>query len=325
MRASVFVDIEKIDFKDDYPKPKIGPKDVLIKVEYCGICGTDVKNYLNKIYQCPLIMGHEFAGEIVETGSEIKDFMVGDRATGVNVMGDDYNDMRRIGIFKDGAFAEYCLVPEDFLFKLPDSVSNLEGAMIESYAVAYRAIKWAKIDPKDNIIIIGGGNIGLITLDILKALYPKSKILVIELHKTLQEKAKEYGAFDSIPPRKSKVRKFFKNHGKSALIFDCAGTEKTLNFGIEIIEQGGTIVLEGIIKGSVSIPGFMINSKEVAIRGSVSHDRSDILETIDLMEKKLVKPERLISEMLPLENLEKGILRFTNKGERTFVKLMVKI
>jgi 2-desacetyl-2-hydroxyethyl bacteriochlorophyllide A dehydrogenase len=326
MKAAVFMEIEKIEIKEDYPKPSPGPNEVLIKVDHCGICGTDVKNYYHKIYQAPLIMGHEFAGEIAEIGSEITNFKIGDRSTGVNVAGgEEVSDMRRIGVFKDGGFAEYCIVPEDYLFKIPDSVSLLEGAMVESYAVALRAIKWANIKESQNFIIIGGGNIGLITMDILKAKYPDSKILVIELHKPLQEKAIQLGAFDAIQPSKSKVRKFVKKNGGCSIVFDCAGTTKSLQFGVEIIKPGGTIVLEGIVAGNITLPGFMINNKEVAIRGSLSHDREDILETIQLMEEKKVQPERLISEILTLEQLSEGIEKFSVKKERDFIKLMVKI
>jgi threonine dehydrogenase-like Zn-dependent dehydrogenase len=99
LRAAVFEDVKKMVYYEDYPEPTPGPDDVIIKVHYCAICGTDVSNFKHKIYQTPLICGHEFAGEIVEIGENIKDFKIGDKAVGVSVYGAiNYVKMKAIGV-----------------------------------------------------------------------------------------------------------------------------------------------------------------------------------------------------------------------------------
>ncbi|MBN2157457.1 MAG: alcohol dehydrogenase catalytic domain-containing protein [Candidatus Lokiarchaeota archaeon] len=325
MRAAVFLEKEKIEIRDDYPKPVPGPNEVLIKVHLCGICGTDVKNYYHQLYQTPLVMGHEFSGQIVETGSEIKKFKIGENATGINVMGKDYNDMRRIGIFKDGAFAEYVIVPEDYLFSFHDYVSSEEIAMIESYAVAMRGIRWADIDPTKPTVIIGAGTIGLAMLDLLRARFPNLPICIIELQSFLQDKALEFGANFAVSPQKGKIRKFFNQYGEVPIIFDCAGTQDTLKLSTEIVGQSGNIVMVGIPRGEVILSGLILSLKEVGLRGCISHNREDIMQTIKLMLDKKLHPERLITDYVSLEQLQENLQRYKSTGPREFIKIMVKL
>ena len=277
------------------------------------------------MYQTPLIMGHEFAGEIVEVGSEVVNFKVGQRATGINVLGKDYNDMRRIGILSNGAFAEYVIVHEDFLFAFPDSTSMAVISMVESYAVAMRGIHWAKIDPGKPVMIIGAGTIGLAMLDLLRALHPELKILMIEIHPFLREKALEHGADNAVAPQKGKIRKFFKQFGVAPLIFDCAGTQETLKLSTEIIDQGGNIIMVGIPRGQIMLSGLIVSLKEVGIRGCISHDRKDIDHAIDLILQKKVHPERLVTHYVPLKQLSDSIELYKSTEPRSFIKIMVKI
>ena len=119
--------------KNDYPKPLITNDDVLVKVHYSGICGSDITNFKYKMYQVPLIMGHEFSGEVVEIGENIKDIKLGDMVCGINVSIDisEGGTLDGLGIFKDGGFAEYVKVPQKYLFKIPESISTKEAALIE--------------------------------------------------------------------------------------------------------------------------------------------------------------------------------------------------
>ncbi len=325
MKAAVFLEKEKIQIQEDYPKPVPGPNQILIKVDLCAICGTDVKNYYYQIYQTPLIMGHEFAGKIVEIGSEVTKFKVGDRATGVNVLGPDYNDMRRIGIFTDGAFAEYVCIHEDFAFSFPDSVSMESIAMVESYAVAMRGLKWAKIDKNNPVIVIGAGTIGLAMLDLLKVKFPDVKVLVIEIHPFLQEIALKFGADAAVPPSKGKIRKFFKEYGEALTIFDCAGTQDTVKLSTEIVKQKGTIVMVGIPRGEIILSGLLVSLKEIGFRASISHNRDDIDETIELFVENKVHPERIITDYISLDQLQENFQRYKSLEPRKFIKIMVRI
>ena len=189
MKAAVFVDVKKITYKEDYPTPTPGPDDVIVKVHYCGICGSDVTNFKIKMYQVPLIMGHEFAGEVVEIGSNITNVEIGDKVCGINVLLDiSQGQLDGMGIFKDGGFAEFVRVPKKYLFNIPKSVSIKEAIMIESFANAARGTKLSKITSNQNVIIIGGGNIGLCFLNYLVSERDPNYIVVIEPQKFLREK-----------------------------------------------------------------------------------------------------------------------------------------
>lgn len=313
--------------KNDYPKPIITNDDVLVKVHYCGICGSDITNFKYKMYQIPLVMGHEFSGEVVEIGENITDIKIGDKVCGINVAIDisEGGTLDGLGIFKDGGFAEYVKVPQKYLFKIPESISTKEAALIESFANATRAEKLSKIGENQNILIIGAGNIGLCFLNYFLSEKKPNYIAVVELQEFLREKAKEMGAIDALPPNKVKIKKFIKKYGSPTYIFDCAGNEQTLRLAIDLIKKGGTVVLVGIFKGNISLPMFLLNNKEVSLQGVLGHDREDILTSIEFFKKKKVDVNNLISEIIPLDDIQKGFERFIEPGERKFIKILVKM
>jgi len=326
MRAAVFEDIKKIAFKEDYPHPTAGLNDVIVKVEYCGICGSDITNFKLKMYQVPLIMGHEFTGEVVELGKEINDVKIGDKVCGINVALDlDQGELDGMGIFKDGGFAEFVRVPRKYLFTIPKSVSTKEAVMIESFANACRATKLSNITENQNIIIIGAGNIGLCFLRFLLVEKNPNYIIVVEPQTFLREKAKEFGATDSFPPNPAKIKKFIKRNGKPTYIFDCAGNQKSILMAIDLIKKGGAVILEGVFKGKVSFPMFLLNSKEVSIKGVLGHDREDILCAIDFFSQGKINADKYISQIIPIQDIQKAFERFIDTGERDFIKLVVKL
>ncbi|MEJ2249051.1 MAG: alcohol dehydrogenase catalytic domain-containing protein [Candidatus Lokiarchaeota archaeon] len=168
-------------YYEDYPKPKITEDEVLVKIKYVGICGSDLTNFKKKLYQVPLIMGHESVGEIIEIGKNIKDFKIGQRVCIINVKLDiSKGNLNALGIFQNGGFAEYLKAPPEFLFSIPDSVSYKEAVMVESFANISRALKLSNITSNQKIVIIGGGNIGLCFLKALLVQKDPDYILVVE-------------------------------------------------------------------------------------------------------------------------------------------------
>ena len=279
------------------------------------------------MYQVPLIMGHELAGEVVEVGANITNVKIGDRVCGINVSLDisEGGKLDGLGIFNDGGFAEYVKVPKKYLFPIPKNVSIKDAAMIESFANATRAMKLSKIDENQNIVIMGGGNIGLTFLKTLLIEKKPNYAIVVEPHEFLREKAKKIGATDAFPPSKVKIKKFIKKNGEPTFIFDCVGIEKTLIMAVEIIEKGGTILLEGVYKGSISFPMFLINSKEVCLKGCLGHDQQDILNSIEFFSQNKVDANEYISQILPLKNIQEAFERYLKPGDREFIKIAIKI
>jgi len=326
MKAAVFQDIKKIEYREDYPKPNIGENDALVRVHYCGICGSDIHNFCNKMYQTPLIMGHELSGIIEEVGGNIKDFRPGDKVIGINVKLDiTSRDLGGLGIFQNGGFAEYIKVPEKYLFHVPENISLKEAVMIESFANITRAMKLSQIGKNEKIMIIGGGNIGLCFLDALKGDKDPTYVIVIEPQEFLRNKAIELGAKKSFPPSKTKIKRFLKKNGNPTYIFDCVGNQETILLGIDLIERGGTILLEGIHKGKIEIPTFLINNKEVGIRGCLGHDREDIIASLDLIKNKKVHPDQFINATTTLKNLQDAFMEHLEPTKRKYIKKVVEI
>ncbi|MFW9949590.1 MAG: zinc-binding dehydrogenase [Candidatus Thorarchaeota archaeon] len=326
MKAAIFIDVKKIIYKEDYPEPIPGVHDVLVKVHYCGICGSDITNFKLKMYQVPLIMGHEFTGEIVKVGAKVTDFSIGDKVCGINVALDiGQGELDGMGIFQDGGFAQFVKVPRKFLFHIPKSISTKDAVMIESFANARRGVKLSKITSNQNIIIIGGGNIGLCFLKYLLVEKNPNYVIVIEPQEFLRNIAKQIGATEAFPPNPAKIKKFIKQHGEAAYIFDCAGNQDTILMAFDLIKKGGTIVLEGVYKGKVSLPLFLINSKEVCIKGILGHDREDILEAIDFFVNTSIDTSIYISELIPLSKIQETFERYLDPKDRNFVKIAIKL
>ncbi|NVM17820.1 MAG: alcohol dehydrogenase catalytic domain-containing protein [Candidatus Lokiarchaeota archaeon] len=326
MRAAVFEDIKKIVYKEDYPRPTVGINDVIVKVDYCGICGSDITNFKLKMYQVPLVMGHEFTGEVIELGKDINDVKIGDKVCGINVALDiDQGQLDGMGIFKDGGFAEFVKVPKKYLFQIPKSVSTKEAVMIESFANACRAVKLSNITENQNIIIIGAGNIGLCFLSYLLIEKKPNYIIVIEPQAFLREKAKEFGATESFPPSPAKIKKFIKRNGKPTYIFDCAGNQKSILMAIDLIKKGGSVILEGVFKGKVSFPMFLLNSKEVTIKGVLGHDREDILCALDFFSQGKINANKFISQIISIQDIQKAFEQYLESGEREFIKVVIKL
>ncbi|TFF98314.1 MAG: hypothetical protein EU547_01915 [Promethearchaeota archaeon] len=326
MKAAVFKEKECIEYREDYPKPELGSNDALVKTAYCGICGSDIHNFKNQMYQCPLIMGHEFSGTIVEVGANIKDFSEGDRVVGINVKLDiSKGTLGGLGIFQNGGFAEFVKVPKKYLFHIPENISLKEAVMIESFANITRAMKLSQIDKNERIMIIGAGNIGMCFLQALLAEKEPDYIIVIEPHEFLRRKALEFGATKAFKPSKSKIKRFTKKNGSPTYIFDCVGNQETISLGINVIERGGTILIEGIHKGTIEIPAFLINSKEVGIKGCLSHDRDDISASIKLVKSGNVFPSKLITDTVKLSQLQEVCEEHLQPGERNYIKRVVEL
>ena len=325
MRAAILEDVQKIVYKEDYPKPIIGPNDVLVKVHYCGICGSDIPNFKYKLYQVPLILGHEISGEVAEVGENISDFKIWDKVVAMNVLLDiSKGKLEGMGIFDNGGFAEYVRVKRRNLFLSPENISIKGATMIESFANITRAIRLSKMSDNEKVLIIGGGNMGLTFLSTALSEKNPNYIIVVEPHQFLREKAIEIGANEAIIPNKTKIKKILKDFGAPTYIFDSVGSEQTILMAIDLIERGGTILIEGIQRTKISLPIFSIIKKEITLKGCLGHDSEDILAAIDLFAKEKIDPNNFISDVVGLKDLQITFQKFLEPGERKFIKILVK-
>ena len=315
----------------DKPKPQKG--EVLIKVEYCGICGSDVHAYLGRhpFVTLPIIQGHEFSGIISDAGG-IKKFKVGQRVTVEpslvcgkcrNCTSGRYNicdELRVMGFQSIGAFAEYITVPASKVFVLPDEVSMDEGALIEPAAVGVHAAKRVHLKNK-NALVIGAGTIGLMTMQAVKV--SGAKVMIADLLDYRLEKAKELGAEVVVNAAKENLTSAAKNFGAD-VIFECVGSESTARQAVEAARKGAEIVIVGVFAKEVMFPVHLVQNRELEIVGSLMYTKEDYSDAIKLVKERRMKVRDIVTHILPLKELDRAYSILMDEKSRA-LKVLIKI
>jgi L-iditol 2-dehydrogenase len=266
--------------------PTIEDDEVLVKIEYVGICGSDVHYYEygrigDYVVDKPLILGHECAGTVVEIGKNVSSHKIGDRValepgrtcgkcwyckTG------RYNLCRDVVFMAtppvDGAFAEYVAYPADMAFKLPDNVSTMEGALVEPLAVGIHAANQADVRLGQSVAVLGAGCIGLMAFKAVKAMGAGDVYMTDTIDSRLQFAAK-YGAEVFNPRNEDVVASILRltNDEGSDIVIETAGAIPSTRQTIDIVRRGGTIVLVGLVPdGEVSLNVARLIDKEIQIK-----------------------------------------------------------
>ncbi|MCS4434283.1 galactitol-1-phosphate 5-dehydrogenase [Aquiflexum gelatinilyticum] len=322
MKALVLESYNNLVYKD-MPEPEYKPNEVLVRVKACGICGSDIHGFDGSSGRRnpPLIMGHEASGVIVEAGSAVKNYKVGDRVTFDSTVYDlddwytlkgKYNlsDSRMVlGVSpkeykRHGAFAEYVVVPEHILYHLPDSVTFEQAAMVESVAVAAHAIDLTPINLRDTALVVGTGMIGLFLVQLLK-LSNAGTIIAIDIDDQKLALAKKFGAdhtFNSATDSNIHESILALTHNRGAdVAFEAVGVSATIKMAIENVRKAATVTLVGNISPKVEIPLQAVVTREVRLQGScaIAGEYGIVLE---LIEKGLVDVDSLLSATAPLED-----------------------
>jgi (R,R)-butanediol dehydrogenase/meso-butanediol dehydrogenase/diacetyl reductase len=295
---------------------------VKVKVSFAGICGSELSEYLNGPHiaaeKLPLIAGHEFTGKVAEIGQEVIGLKVGERVAGAGnwICGECfyckkgmYNlclNSSFIGMNVDGCMAEYLVVPHYLLYKLPNSVTDEAGALVEPMAVAIHAIRQAKVCAGDSVAIVGDGTIGLCSLLAAKAA-GATAVYVVSKHDGRGALASQMGANAVIHFRDGDTVQIVRNMtgGLGAdVVLACAGNPDALNLSIELARRGGIITLVGIIDRPMPFQFANIVFDEKCIVGSSIYIHEG-KTAIALMADKRIDASRLITSIVPLKDAVK--------------------
>ena len=305
---------------EDVPDPTYIPDEVLIEVKACGICGSDVHGMDGSTGRRipPVIMGHEASGVIREVGSDVKNWNEGDRVTfdsTVYSLDDWYTqkglynlgDNRQVlGVSCDefkrnGAFAEYVVVPQHILHKIPDSVSFNQAAMTEPVAVAMHAINLTPISEGDVALVVGVGMIGLFVVQILK-LIGCSKVIAVDVSTNQLKMAKKFGAdlelnFDRYDILE-KIHRHTDNRGADIAI-EAVGTTPTINAAIEGVRKGGVVTLIGNLSKEVELPLQSVVTRQIRLQGSCAI-AGEYPEVLKLIGEGKINVNDMLSAAAPL-------------------------
>mgnify|MGYP005778760401 FL=1 len=343
MKVAVMLGIGKMGFEErDIPNPK--DDEVLVKLEYVGICGSDLHYYEtgaigDYVVNPPFVLGHEPGGTVVEVGKNVKHLKVGDRVALEPGKTCGHCEFCKTGRYNlcpdvvffatppvDGVFQEYVAHEADLCFKLPDNVSTLEGALIEPLAVGFHAAIQGEAHLGQRAVVMGAGCIGLVSMMALKA-RGVSEVYVVDIMEKRLEKALELGATEVINGAKENVLERVKQLTDGAgvdLVIETAGTEITTRQAIHMAKKGSNIVLVGYSKsGEMTLPMSLALDKELTFK-TVFRYRHIYPMAIDAVAAGKVNLKGIVTDIFGLDEAQKA-MDYSVNNKADIVKAVIRI
>jgi L-iditol 2-dehydrogenase len=296
------------------PTPKAG--EVVIQVKACGVCGTEHTLFTGGYYaNYPVVLGHEFSGEVVEVGPGVQSLTVGDRVTvDPNVvchrcdycrMGSSHlcENLQTLGIHINGGDAEYTVAPETNVYKIPDHLSYEEAAFCEPLACVVRGFEVGPVQLGDTVLVLGAGSIGNLVAQC--ALHAGASNLIVSEPIVYRRKvALANGATQVVDPTVQDVKEEVRKHRKigADIVFECSGSPAVQAAAVTLVRKGGTVVLFGVSpkEAMIEINPFDINENEVKITGSFNNPHTQA-QALELLATKKVCVSNLITNRVSLE------------------------
>ncbi|QQZ08663.1 2,3-butanediol dehydrogenase [Heyndrickxia vini] len=343
MKAAVWHNINDVRV-EQVQEPKVTSGQIKVKVEWAGICGSDLHAYSHGLssephpisgQKPPLTLGHEFSGTIVEVADDVTSHHAGERVAIEPLIycGECYackrgyynqcNKVGFVGLNRDGGFAEYVIVDENMVHVLPDHVSFEEGALVEPTAVSFYAVRESKLKPGDSVAIFGAGPIGLLTLLSAKAA-GATKIIVVDLSEERLEKAKELGATTIINGMRSDIVETIHQltNGGVSVAYECAGVQPTMTNAVASVKQGGQVMAIAVFAKPVAINMGQLMFKAADITSTLAY-RHVFPEVIDMIATGRLDVKSVITKKIDLKDIvEEGFNQLINDKKQA--KILVK-
>ncbi len=319
MKALVLEEYSRLVYKD-VPDPKVAPDEVLIEVRACGICGSDVHGMDGSTgrRRPPVIMGHEASGVIAEVGGDVLGFGAGERVAfdstvycgrcyfcrrgqvnlcdSRSVLGVSCDEYRM-----DGAFAEYVVVPERVVCRLPEEVSFEHAAMVEPLSVAVHSVERMPRSLSDTAVVVGTGMIGLLMIQALRAA-GCGTIIGVDLEPSRLELAGKVGADVCLKADECDVAEVVGGHteGRGAdVAFDAVGLASTAETAVRCLRKGGAVALVGNLSPEARLPLQVVVAREISLYGSCA-SRGEFGICLDMIARGAIRLDELISATAPL-------------------------
>lgn len=319
MKSLVLTEYKKLEIKD-MPVPEVGPGEVRVRVHSCGICGSDVHGFDGSSGRRipPLIMGHEAAGTVDATGDAVRRLKPGDRVTFDSMIscgacpfcraGDQNlcDDRRVVGVSpgewkQHGAFAEFVVVPEHIVFRLPEGLGFEHAAMVEPVSVAVHAVSRTPIRLGDRAVVVGCGMIGLLTVQAAKAA-GCGVVVAVDLDGTRLERAARLGADVTVDGKNdvaAAVRDVTEGRGAD-VAFEAVGAARPIATAVESLRKGGALTLIGNVTPRVEVDLQAIVTRELTLAGTCASSGEYPL-CLDLMGRGVIQVDELVTAVAPLE------------------------
>lgn len=343
MKVAIMTDVSKVELTErKIPAPKAG--EVLVKVEYVGVCGSDLHYYEAggigpNIVKPPFVLGHEAGGTVVEIGEGVTELKVGDKVALEPGKTCGKCEFCRTGRYNlcpdviffatppiDGVFQEYVAHEAGLCFKIPGNMDTMEAALIEPLAVGFHAARQGEAQAGMTAVVTGAGCIGLVSMMALKAM-GVTRIIAVDIMDKRLDKALELAATDVVNGKeKDTVEEILTlTNGKGAdLVIETAGTEITTRQAIHFVKKGGTIVLVGYSpSGEMTLPMSLALDKEITFK-TVFRYRHIYPMAIEAVASGRVNLKGIVTNVFPLNDIQNAMDQSV-KNKADIVKSVIKI
>jgi 2-desacetyl-2-hydroxyethyl bacteriochlorophyllide A dehydrogenase len=294
--------------------------EVLLKVNVCGVCGTDVHIVEGESRSTPpVVLGHEYAGAVADTGPGVERWKPGQTAAvdpNISCGSCGYcrkglvhlcANLRALGVDIDGGMAEFCIVPENQLYEIPSNLSVSASAFIEPVSCAVHGIDRSSLRPGDTVVILGGGTVGLIMFQLAKAA-GAARAIVVEPLPRKQEIARALRADLVLDPEDAVAAVFDLTGIGADVVIECVGRTATMRESLSYIRRGGTAVFFGVCPVGASIPVEPndVYFRELSIVGSYVNPRT-FSRSIELLKSGTVRVDAFDLHEFPLEGVHEAL------------------
>ncbi|MGE5619752.1 MAG: zinc-dependent alcohol dehydrogenase [Sphingomonadaceae bacterium] len=321
---------------EDVPVPTPQQGEALLRVGYAGVCGSDLTIYAGKHWRStpPMIMGHEFAGEIVEIRGEATSLKVGDRVAVEPLLACGHchvcregayhvcQSLRLIGVDVDGGFAEYVKAPLERIYPLPVGTPMERAAMVEPASVAVHDVRRSRLQLGDHAVVLGGGPIGLLVAQVAR-LVSSRPVDLVEVSDWRLDLARKMG-FDPIDAKRVDVTEevLRRTGGKGAdILFDAAGAAATADKLAALTRIHGQVVIVAMPKEHHPVDLAAFALREIDLTGCRVYNYRDYRTAIDLIASGKIDVESMVSHVMPLER-GKEALDLARKGDASMKVLL---
>jgi (R,R)-butanediol dehydrogenase / meso-butanediol dehydrogenase / diacetyl reductase len=320
MRAGVFRGVRQVPI-EDVPEPSAGAADIVLDVRACGICGSDLHTYVAaQLAQEGQVMGHEFAGEVVEVGADVEGIAVGDRVTGLPIQpcgactrcreGSRHLcevwTTRSIGYGLPGGFAERLRIPDAVLdgnvHRLPDALTFEDGALVEPLAVGVHAVGRADLDGVEVAVVLGLGTIGLQVAQVLLA-RGVPRVIGADLSPLRRSVAAQLGVTAVAGGDIGAAVAEAADGREVDVVFEATGAPALVQGAMELVRAGGTVIVIALYERRGEIDPTLMVQKELTVRGSAIYTSAEFHEAIELLATGRAQAQPLITHRHGLEEL----------------------
>ena len=334
MKAAVLKEKKKMVI-EEVPTPTAGPGQVVLKMKYVGICGSDLHLYMTGLMPPDTIMGHECAGVVVEVGEGVEGWQVGDKAAVhggrscgkcfwcLNGNSNICRELPGIGLGSNpGGYAEYLLVMPDQMVKVPDGVSLQDASLLDPFSTAYRGIRLAGFGMRETALVMGTGPIGLCVIQQLK-LAGARVLVATERVERRAEAAKAFGADVVMDPSDDVLGKLGELTDGIGVdyVFECVGVPDTTQEAFMLVRTAGKVVLVGVCMEPATVMPVFWLIKEVSMQTTMGFSQSEFKTSLDMIHKGALKTDGLVTETVSLDAVPDAFERLLTPNDE--IKVLV--